>query len=368
MSSEPGVYGHMHQSARLTLIAVATIFVSACAAPGTQVRPVDTAALARWSETGVAIDDVRGRFREIFCAVLNDHGKKLPDYRSCDEALIPSDKEPAGSGKPVDLGPSREEFLVGLVPGFGWQCVRQWLNEDNSAPLHVASYGFDVRLIEVDGLSSAVNNARQIRDYIVGLAEQDAGKPIVLIGHSKGTVDILQAVVTFAEVRDRVVAVVSLAGAVGGSLLAEDTSHSSASLLTRIPRSGCDAGDEGALESLHRETRREWLKNNPLPKQIHYYSLVATPDLEHLSMGLRSDYKKLAEVDTRNDGQLVFYDQFIPGATLLAFVNADHWAISTPVARQLSIAQGTFANRTKFPREVLLESTLRFIEEDLSLQ
>jgi hypothetical protein len=148
-------------------------------------------------------------------------------------------------------------------------------------------------------------------------------------------------------------------------MLAETTSHKRGNFLTRIPKSGCETGDEGALKSLHRQTRKDWLVHNPLPQGIHYYSLVAIPDRAHLSMGLRNDYKKLAEIEPRNDGQLIFYDQFIPGATLLAFVNADHWAISTPVARQLPIAQGTFANRTRYPREVLLEATLRFIEADL---
>ena len=33
------------------------------------------------------IDDERGRFREIYCAVLDGCGGSVPDYRSCDEAL-----------------------------------------------------------------------------------------------------------------------------------------------------------------------------------------------------------------------------------------------------------------------------------------
>ena len=356
----------MKSSAIFVVAIVLTVSFTACAGPAKDPRPADTASLALMSGDGAVIDDGRGRFREIFCTVLEDHGRDLPDYRPCEEALNRTDGEPTGSGKPVNLGLSTENFLVGLVPGFGWQCVREWLDEDNSASLHVANYGFDTRLIEVDGLSSPENNAAQIRDYIVDLSAKEAQRQVVLIGHSKGTVDILQAIVTYPEVRQHVVAVVSVAGAVGGSMLAENTSQKRGSLLTHIPKSGCETGDGGALQSLHRQTRKEWLAHNPLPEGIHYYSLVAIPDREHLSIGLRNDYKKLAEIDNRNDGQLIFYDQFIPGATLLAFVNADHWAISTPVARQLPIAQGTFANRTKYPREVLLEATLRFIEEDLA--
>ena len=32
--------------------------------------------------------DGRGRFREILCTVLEEHGKQLPDYRTCDQALL----------------------------------------------------------------------------------------------------------------------------------------------------------------------------------------------------------------------------------------------------------------------------------------
>ena len=328
----------------------------------------DNTAIALLSNNQVGFDDGRGRFREIFCTVLKARGEDLPDYIPCDEALTRLGEEPSAQGTSVNLGHSKQDFLVGLVPGLAWQCVRKWLDEDNSASLHVAQYGFDTHLFEVGGLTSPENNAQQIRDHIAALSLEDRQRPIILVGHSKGTVDILQALVSYPEVRSQVVAVVSLAGAVGGSPLAEDSKQSTVNMLAHVPRSGCDTGDEGAMASLHTQTRKNWIANNPLPEDIRYFSVIAVPDREHVSIGLRKEYKKLGEIDVRNDGQLIFYDQFIPGATLLAFTNADHWAMSTPVARQLAISQATLANKTEYPREALLESILRFVEEDLASQ
>ena len=328
----------------------------------------DNTALALLSGNYVEIEDGRGRFREIFCTVLEDRGSDLPDYLPCEEALTRLGEEPPAQGIPVNLGHSKQDFLIGLVPGLAWQCVRKWLDEDNSAPLHVAQYGFDARLFEVGGLTSPENNAKQIRDHITALSPEDRQRPIILVGHSKGTVDILQALVSYPEVSSRVVAVVSLAGAVGGSPLADDTKQSTVNMLAHVPKSGCDTGDKGAMASLHTQTRKDWLANNPLPEGIRYFSVIAIPDREHVSIGLRREYKELGTIDARNDGQLIFYDQFIPGATLLAFTNADHWAMSTPVARQLAISQATLANKTEYPREALFESILRFVEEDLAAQ
>ena len=85
-----------------------------------------------------------------------------------------------------------------------------------------------------------------------------------------------------------------------------------------------------------------------------------------MSAGLKSSYKKLAEMaDARNDSQVVFYDQVIPGSTLLAFPNADHWALAVPVDRQHSFIGATFVSKNDYPREALFEAIIRYVEEDL---
>ena len=310
--------------------------------------------------------DGRGRFREIFCTVLNDHGGTLPDYKPCEKALIYVDEKLPYSESTVDLGPSGGDYLIGLVPGLAWQCVREWLHEDESGVRHISGYGYDARLLEVDGLSSTKKNAAQLRDYISQLPINERRRPIILIGYSKGAADILEAVTLYPEIRQRVVAVVSIAGAIGGSPLAGETEQSRLNLLSYIPWSGCEIGDEGALESLLPETRREWLERNALPETIRYYSVIAYPEPERVSFGLTSSYRQLKAMGAGNDGQIIFYDQLIPGSTLLAFVNADHWAMSIPVARQMSLNRLTFANKNEFPREALLEAVLRYVEEDLT--
>jgi hypothetical protein len=74
----------------------------------------------------------------------------------------------------------------------------------------------------------------------------------------------------------------------------------------------------------------------------------------------------LGQVDARNDGQLIFYDQVIPDSTLLGFVNADHWALAVPVAREHRFIGSTLVDQNDYPREALIEAVLRFIEEDLN--
>ncbi|WP_455201123.1 hypothetical protein, partial [Kaarinaea lacus] len=95
------------------------------------------------------------------------------------------------------------------------------------------------------------------------------------------------------------------------------------------------------------------------------YSLVTYPEPERISTILVSSYNKLSRIDARNDGQLLFYDQVIPGSTLLAYINADHWALTVPIARSHSMIGSTFVDHNQYPREALLEALLRFVEEDL---
>jgi pimeloyl-ACP methyl ester carboxylesterase len=324
-----------------------------------------TPPLALVPVTDAGVVDERGRFREIFCTVLEERGEQLPDYRPCARALTRLGVEPAGTGAPVYIGPSRQALLVGVVPGVGWECIEGWLNVDESTSHHLGSQGFKSFRIKIDGLSGTETNARQIRDAILALPPEDNDRPLILIGYSKGAPDILQAIVTYPELAQRITAVVSAGGAIGGSPLALGADQKDLGIMKHVPKSECTDGDGGALASLRPFKRQTWMAGNPLPQNLKYYSLVTLPSPDRISSILDGPYKKLAQIDPRNDGQLLFYDQIIPNSTLLAYLNADHWALAVPIARSHSIIGSTVVDKNDYPREALIEALLRFIEEDL---
>lgn len=348
------------------ILAAVVLALTGCASTPQLPYSADDAALSVLAAQAGGTDR-RGRFREIYCATLDARGHDIPDYRACDDALTRVGTEPAGTGEPVDLGASRSKLVAALVPGIGYDCVLNWLAPPGTVAAHVRQFGYDQTLIQVDGLSSSANNAKQIRDALMAMADGPGAPRIVLIGYSKGAPDVLEALVRYPEMRGRVAAVVSAAGAVGGSPLANDAEQYQANLLQHFPGATCTAGDGGAVESLRPATRKAWLAaHTPLPAGPRYYSLVTYPQPERISTLLRPSYDMLARVDGRNDSQMIFYDQVIPGSTLLGFLNADHWAIALPIARTHSIIGSLFVTGNAYPREALLEAVLRFVEEDLA--
>jgi hypothetical protein len=175
----------------------------------------------------------------------------------------------------------------------------------------------------------------------------------------------MEALVAYPEIRGRVAAFVSVAGAVGGSPLANMADQSLAALMRYTPGATCDAGDGGGVEALRPGPRKAWLAAHTLPQGIRYYSVVTYPSPERISLVLQLTYDLLSRVDGRNDGQMLFYDQILPGSSLAAYVNADHWAIAVPIARTHTIIESLFVTQNGYPREALLEATMRFVEEDL---
>jgi pimeloyl-ACP methyl ester carboxylesterase len=346
------------------LLLLALTIVWACATPPTVPYTIETSPLPMLPAAGNGIDDQRGRFREILCAVDEAHGHELPEYRPCDDILHRFGDEPSGTNKPVHLGPAQSKLRVALVSGLGAECFAGLVTAFRFALEHVQGFGYQIASIRVDGLSSSTNNGRQVKDAVMAMALAPQER-VVLIGYSKGTPDILEGLVTYPELAQRVAAVVSVAGSIHGSPLADDAPASMLGLLEYLPGSQCDEGDGGALDSLKPAIRRDFARTHELPRMVKYYSLATFARREQISLGLRGSYDDLAKIDPRNDSQMLFYDQVIPGGALLGFVNADHWAVALPISRQRPGLAATLVNRNEFPREVLLEAIVRHVEEQL---
>lgn len=348
------------------LMIAGCLALTACTSPPLIAYSTDTPPLVLVPAAQAGVQDQRARFREIFCSILDTRGSDLPDSRPCEEALTRLGSEPGGTGKPVDLGQSQRRLIGAVVAGVGYECFEKWLQAPGSVATHLRQFGYDLVQIKVDALSSSANNARQIRDAIMAMPAEAGPSRLVLIGYSKGAPDILEAVVAYPELRGRVAAVISAAGAVGGSALANDAEQYQADLLRHFPGATCDSGDGGAVNSLRSATRKNWLAQNRLPPEVNYYSLVTFPQLDRISSMLKSSYNKLARIDARNDSQVIFYDQVVPGSTLMGYINADHWALAVPIARTHTTISSLFVTRNAYPREALAEAMLRFVEEDLA--
>jgi pimeloyl-ACP methyl ester carboxylesterase len=325
---------------------------------------VDTPPLILAPAQYAEVRDGRGRFREIYCAVREDHGAALPYDRPCEEVIWSLSNEPTGSGRPVWLGPARLKLRILVASGIYSECVNHISNVYSYALIHLEQYGYRSGDLRVSGRSSSTHNALQIRNALRGM-DYLPDEKVVLVGYSKGISDILEAIVSYPEIQQRVAAVVSVAGTVGGTPLAEVIGEPYQELLKTIPVLDCPVGTGDPIESLKRTTRQQWLSQNRLPASVKYYSLAAFAQRADISAILQPTYDRLADIDPRNDSQVIFYDAIIPGSTLLGYIKADHWAVAMPFSQDLPPLLSAFVDKNKFPREVLLEAVIRFVEEDL---
>ena len=347
------------------LLGAAVLAVAACANgpsnyPVHQQRPLIMVPVAQ-----AGVEDERGAFRAHFCQITASDGASLPEPRPCADALVQLAGE-KDSGIRIDSATiPHQRYRVAVVLGVGWDCLRGFVDVDKLPHNHLAALGYDVSLLHVDALSSSARNASEIIKQLSELQAEHPNQPIILVGYSKGAVDILEAVARNEPGTRNVAAILSVAGSIGGSPLADTASQGTMDLIRFAPGAACDVGDDGALDSLRTGVRQNWLAQHPLPDTIHSYSMVALPQAGMVSAILQPGYDQLAAIHPLNDSNVLFYDEIIPGSTLLGYANADHWAIALPVAQSSPTLGATVVNENLYPREVLWQAMIEFIINDL---
>jgi hypothetical protein len=307
--------------------------------------------------------DGRARFREIFCRLAAPSGEQRYDATSCDDLLwVLKDELAPGAQRPV-LPELPADLRIFVVSGAFGDCRDLDTIPFGEEVQRLASQGMMIEAVMVSGRSGTEHNSRQIAEAIQS-ASIEPGTRIVLVGYSKGAIDILQFLTDFPQLGQRVVSVVSIAGPIFGSPLASKANWWYRTLLAESFSERCDPGDGLVISSLLPDTRRQWLEDHRLPGRIAYFSLAGFTTEEHMSLGLKPPWRLLAKHDPRNDGQVLIEDAVIPGAILLGYANADHWDIAIAVERQMPHLSRRKSSR-QYPRAALLDATLRYVSESL---
>lgn len=340
---------------------VASVLAACVTLPSVdELRRAPSPHLAPDAPQGIA--DGRAGFRAAFCAALTAYPEDPAAPVPCDFWLHAMEDEPPGADMPATTSFSPLQVL--LVSGAFSECFGEDALPFGSAVAPLRDSGIRIDTIVVGGRSGTEHNAREIAGYLEAWPVRP-GVPLVLVGYSKGTSDILQFLVDFPEAARQVDAVVSVAGSVGGSPQADTYDGLYEFLFSHLPSGHCPPGDGDVVHSLRTDIRRAWLRDNTLPACVDYYSIAAFTTHERVARALVPSWESLLDQDRRNDGQVLARDALIPGSVLLGYLNADHWAVALDIEDDSPL----LAHRdmdAKFPHLALLRAILQQVAIDQS--
>ena len=326
---------------------------------------IDTPAQTLTYAGAPPISDQRPRFREIFCGLINQSSEAQQRRIQCEDYLWRLNDEKQGDKLSQPLPMHDASLRIILVTGAFGECFPKMGMPYADAAARLEKLGYRIDTLVVGGRSSSSYNAAMIAKTVDGL-ELKATERLILLGYSKGATDILHFLIDYPELAKKVTALLSVAGVINGTPLADKFAETYANWFKNIPIKACEPGDGGVLTSLKRSVQFPWLAVNPLPQDVQYYSVVAFTHRENVQAGLLFSYDLLRNIDPRNDGQVIFYDQVIPGSSLLGYINLDHWAIAVPVREKMASAAWEAAATHPHVRNLLFEAMILFLVEKLS--
>jgi len=297
--------------------------------------------------------DVSQRFSDLFCSVLKQRNPGGGEWGPCANYLYQPGKEN------LTLGALKKDYRILVVPGFFNTCASDApaFEEGRDA---LGKEGLTLELLSVPNNSSE-DNAKEIAQYLRDHSRSDK-RPYILIGYSKGTPDIQVMLATQSDVVPLVKAFVSVAGASGGSPIADALPSMLDKYISKgDDKAGCKGAMEAGMASLKRDVRRNFLTSYPHPF-VPTYSLAAVVEPGKVSGMMKATWTMMNSYDSENDGQLTKPDAIIPESKFLGAVKSDHFSVALPLEKS---KLGGMSKPAPWPRAALLESLLRLVFEDL---
>jgi hypothetical protein len=305
------------------------------------------------AEAGIV--DLRGLYRAALCRRLP------PDGPRCDDVLL---RLPGESPAPFEPAPPEavRRYRLAFIPGLFSECLQAIARPFADVIPELTRTGFDARYFSVAGRGSITTNSERLGTEIAALP--DDGRPLVVVAYSKGLPDLLELVVRRPDLAARLTAIVSIAGAANGSLLADRHLATYRRWLSGLPLVSCGSGTGDEMGDLGRDVRLEWWRRHRAAISIPIFLLVTTPRRDRVSPTLSPTYRELARTEPRNDGMLFWYDQLVSRSTLLGYVNADHWGVAMPLSQELRAVDFLFYDDA-VPRTLLVEAAIEVVDETL---
>ncbi|XP_074263155.1 uncharacterized protein LOC141585967 [Silene latifolia] len=140
---------------------------------------------------------------------------------------------------------------------------------------YFSKMGLTCHIAKIHSEASVEKNATELKDYIEEIY-WGSNKRVMLLGHSKGGIDAAAALSMYwPDLKDKVAGLALAQSPYGGSPIASDIlregqlgDYFNARKIMEILICKVIKGDLQALEDLTYEKRREFLKRNPLPKEL----------------------------------------------------------------------------------------------------
>ena len=298
------------------------------------------------------------KFANLFCTVQEKENPDTGTWPGCEQFL-----ETAPQGR-VELAPMANKYRVLIVPGFFSACASSIAPAFGDGQEHLKTqHSLTVETWVPPNDSSEANGAA-IAKYLAEHMATDQRKYIV-IGYSKGAPDLQAALALYPDAKNAVAAFVAVAGAVGGSAVADLLPAQAEGWINRFKLGQCTGDVATAFKSLKRQERRAFLTAHPtLP--VPTYSLPAVSDKLHTSKGLLESWQLMSFLAQRQDSQLAYEDAILPGSVVLGTARADHLAVVMPFDKATEAAVRAMADQGHYPRAALLEAIVRFVTDDLA--